>query len=57
MGTIFSSRLTALVNQLLDKEENNTGTINHKQWREFVEDLWADKLAHLREGGEEEDEQ
>ena len=59
IGSVFCSfRLTDSVKQYLDKEEDNTGTLSYKQWREFVDDLWnLDKLANLREGGEEEEEE
>ena len=58
MGSVFcSSRLTDSVKQHLDKEENNTGTLSDKRWREFVDDLWTDKLGHLREGCEEDGEE
>ena len=41
------------MNQHLEGEDTNSGTFCYCQWGEFVENLWTDKLAHLREGGEE----
>ena len=47
-------RLASQVKQQLEEEDSSTGNYSYKQWAEFVDDLWTDKLAHLREGGKEE---